>query len=133
MKRVLAVLAAIVATAAVAVGTAGADGSPNPMLEISGEPCGVLDRDGSGIVTTDMTFVWYQSGKAVLRCQAQGTPGSTVVKFSGFDCSLGPLGTATHSKNVIRREGHIQLLCTADVNPGDVIDSVSRAAGYGAG
>jgi hypothetical protein len=131
MKKVLAALAAIVATAAVAVGTAGAEGSADPLLVITGEPCGVLDRDGSGIVTTDMSFIWYQSGKAVLRCQAQGTPGSTVVTFSGFGCSLGPLGDATHSKNVIRREGHIQLVCTADVNPGDVIDSLS-STGFGA-
>jgi hypothetical protein len=131
MRKFLAVVTAIVATAVVAVGAAGA-GDANPLFEDSGFACGVLDRDGSGILTFDSQVIWYQSGKVVLRCNAQGTPGDTVVTFSGFPCGLGPFGSATHSKNVIRREGHIQLVCTADVNPGNVVDAAASSAGYGA-
>lgn len=129
MKKLVALFAAIVATSAIAVGGATATG---PLFEERGIGCGVIDRDGSFVFTTDSVLIWYASGKVYLRCEADGTPGADVVQFSGFLCGLGPFGTTTQSKNVVRKEGRIQLTCTGHVNPGDSIDTASTA-GVGAG
>jgi hypothetical protein len=130
MKKLVAAFAAVVATAAIAVGTAGADGS-GPLFTDEGFACGVIDRGGGSLLTFDSAITWYQSGKVHLRCEADGTPGATVETTTGFSCGLGPFGSTTQSKNVVRREGRVQLDCFGHVNPNS-IDSAS-AAGYGAG
>jgi hypothetical protein len=128
MKKVLAVVAAVVATASIAVGAASA--TDGPLYEAKGIGCGVLDRDGSFVFTTNSYLVWYSSGKVYLRCEAQGTPGDTKASFSGFACGLAQFGLASESKNTIGRSGQIQLTCTGFSHPGD---SASSSAGVGAG
>jgi hypothetical protein len=71
------------------------------------------------------------SGKVYLRCEANGTPGADIATLTGFLCGLGPFGLTTQSKNVVRRDGRIQLTCTGHVNPGNIIDTAS-SAGVGA-
>ncbi len=130
MKKVIAVLATVTATVAVAVGVASASGGP--LYEDSEFACGVLDRDGSFVLTYDSYLVWYASGKVYLRCEAWGTPGDARVTTSGFPCGLGEFGYASQSKNTVGREGHIQLTCTGFMHPDNEIDSAS-SAGFGAG
>ena len=131
MKKVFAVFATVVATAAIAVGTAVADGS-GPLFTDEGFACGVIDRGGGGVLTFDSVITWYQSGKVHLRCEADGTSGATIETTTGFLCGLGPFGTTTQSKNVVRREGRIQLDCFGHVNPNQ-LDAAAAAGGYGAG
>ena len=129
MKKLLAAFAAVVAMAAIAVGSAS--GTDGPLFQQDGVLCGVFDRDGSLLLTVDSQITWYASGKVELRCEAQGTPGNSVVQTSGFLCGLGPFGFASESKNVVRRAGGIQLTCSGHVNPGDVLDSAAGGS-YGA-
>ncbi len=129
MKKFVAAFAAVVAMAALAVGSAsGADG---PLFQDSEFLCGVLDRDGSSVLTTNSELTWYASGKVELRCEASGTSGNSVVQTNGFLCGLGPFGLTTESKNVVRRNGGIVLTCSGHLNPGDLAPSASGGS-YGA-
>lgn len=110
MKRLVALLV-VALTFAAGSTTALADGTARPLFELRGFPCGVLDRDGSGQVTNESYVVWRQSGQVYLRCEADGTAGSTIATFRNFGCGLGPLGSTTNSINVVRRAGRIQLEC----------------------
>lgn len=126
MKKLVAVVLTVLAVAAFAT-TASATG---PLYDESGILCGVLDRDGSGIATTDSRLIQYASGKVTLRCEAQGTPGSDIVVFSGFLCGLGPFGTTTDSTNRVGKNGHIQLTCTGQSGPnGDAARASSSSVG----
>ena len=129
MKRLVAVFAAVVAMAAIAVGSAS--GTDGPLFQQDGVLCGVFDRDGSLVLTVDSQITWYASGKVELRCEADGTSGNSVVQTSGFLCGLGPFGLASESKNVVRRNGRIQLTCSGHLNPGNVLDSAAGGS-YGA-
>lgn len=130
MKKLVAAVVAVLATAAIAI--AGATAAGGPLFHVEGVECGVIDRDGSGVLTTDSSLTWFASGKVELRCEADGTPGATVVQFTGFLCGLGPFGVTTQSKNVVRREGRIQLTCQGYQNPNNSVDTAS-SSGYGAG
>ncbi len=128
MKKLVALGLTVFAVAAFAT-TASATG---PTFDESGVSCGVFDRDGSLVLTTDSRLVAYASGKVTLRCEADGTPGSNIVTTSGFLCGLGPFGTTTDSTNRVGKNGHIQLSCTGTVDPS--ADAASAAAsGVGAG
>jgi hypothetical protein len=129
MKKVVLALAALLVAAVIA---SGATASGGPLFQEEGILCGVIDRDGSGVLTEDSLLVWYSSGKVSLRCLADGTPGSNIVTFSGFYCGLGPFGSTTDSTNRVGRNGHIQLSCTGWADPEDTIDSASSGA-VGAG
>lgn len=130
MKKAFAALAAVLATATIAVGTAGADGS-GPLFQDDGFLCGVIDRGGATVGTTDSLITWYQSGKVHLRCEADGTPGATIETTTGFPCGLGQFGGTTDSRNVVRRAGRIQLDCYGHADP-DVANAAA-AGGYGVG
>lgn len=108
MKKLVAVVLTVCAVAAFAT-TATASG---PVYDESGILCGVIDRDGGSILTTDSRLIQYASGKVTLRCEAQGTPGSNIVVTEGFLCGLGPFGLTTDSSNRVGKNGHIQLTCT---------------------
>jgi hypothetical protein len=129
MKKLVAALAAVVAMAAIAVGTAS--GTDGPLFQDSEFACGVLDRDGSFVLTFNSEITWYASGKIELRCEGRGTPGNSVAQTSGFLCGLGPFGAASESKNVVRKNGGIQLTCSGHLNPGEVLDSAAGGS-YGA-
>ncbi len=129
MKKLVAAFAAVVAMAAIAVGTAS--GTDGPLFQANGVPCGVFDRDGGFVLTFNSQITWYASGKVELRCEGSGTPGNSVVQTSGFLCGLGPFGLASESKNVVRRNGAIQLTCSGHLNPGDLVDSAAGGS-YGA-
>ena len=133
MKKVVGALFAVVAASAViVVSVASAEGTPRPLYEASGFGCGVLDRDGGFIFTTDSYLVWRQNGNVYLKCDGQGTPGSTIVTHRGFLCGLGPFGLTENSIDVVRRGGVSQLECFGHVDPGDAPDTAS-SGGYGAG
>ena len=128
MKKLVAAFAAVVAMAAIAVGSAS--GTDGPLFQDEGFGCGVLDRDGSFVLASSSEITWYASGKVELRCEGSGTPGNSVAQTSGFLCGLGPFGLASESKNVVRRNGGIQLTCSGHLNPGNVIES--SGGSYGA-
>lgn len=127
MKKVVAMLATLVASATVAVGIASAEGTPTPLYEDSGFLCGVIDRGGGFLLTTESYLVWRQNGNVYLRCEANGTGGSTIETTTDFLCGLGPFGLTTQSKNVVRRNGRVQLECWGHVSPGDSIDASASA------
>jgi hypothetical protein len=127
MKKLVAVSLTAVAVAAFAT-TAYATG---PISDESGVLCGVSDRDGSIILTTDSRLIHYASGKVTLRCEADGTPGADIVVTSGFTCGLAQFGSTTDSTNRVGRNGHIQLSCTGFADPNAAAASVS-SSGAGA-
>jgi hypothetical protein len=128
MKKLVIAAATVFATAVVAT-AAYASG---PLSDESGVPCGVIDRGGGSVLTTDSRLIHYASGKVTLRCIAQGTPGSTIEVTTGFPCGLGEFGSTTDSSNRVGRNGEIQLSCTGWVDPG--ADAASAAASHvGAG
>ena len=129
MKKLVAAFAAVVAVAAIAVGSAS--GTDGPLFQDNGFACGVFDRDGSFVLTFNSQITWYASGKVELRCEASGTPGNSVVQTSGFLCGLGPFGLTTESKNVVRKAGGIQLTCSGHLNPGD-LEPTASGGSYGA-
>jgi hypothetical protein len=109
-------LLAVVAVAAVGAGVAGnalASGTPTIIASASGFPCNVFDRDGSLFTTTNSSSVVFASGKEVLHCTGQGTPGDTIVTQSGFACGLFFGGVSTDPANSSRvgRNGESQLTC----------------------
>lgn len=115
MKRLVALLV-VALTFAAGSTTALADGT-GPLYEARGIGCGVIDRDGSFVFTTESYLVWRQSGDVYLRCEADGTAGSTIATFKGFTCGLGQFGLTNTSINVVRRLGRIQLECWGYLNP----------------
>ena len=126
MKKLVIAAATVVATALVATG-AYASG---PVSDEAGVVCGVIDRGGAIVLTTDSRLIHYASGKVTLRCIAQGTPGSTIETTTGFVCGLGQFGTTTDSFNRVGRNGEIQLSCTGWA----AVDTASAAGGsVGAG
>jgi hypothetical protein len=131
MKR-LGALLVVVLTFAFGSTAALADGT-GPLFELRGAGCGVIDRDGSGVFTTDHYLVWRQSGEVYLRCEADGTPGSTIQRFAGFVCGLGPFGTTTRSVNVVRRAGRIQLECWGYRDPASARVAALAGGSHGAG
>ncbi len=108
MKKLVALGLIVLGVAAFAT-TAYATG---PVSDESGVLCGVIDRGGGPVLTTDSRLIHYASGKVTLRCEADGTPGSTIETTSGFVCGLGQFGSTTDSTNRVGRNGHIQLSCT---------------------
>ena len=129
MKKLVALGLMVLAVAAFAT-TAYATG---PLSDESGITCGVLDRDGSVILTTDSRLIHYASGKVTLRCEADGTPGSDIVVTSGFTCGLAQFGFTTDSTNRVGRNGHIQLSCTGFADPNPDAAPAAAASGVGAG
>lgn len=132
MKRLVAAVATIAATAAIVVGGASATGTATPLYEASGFACGVIDRGGGFALTYESYLVWRQNGNVYLRCEADGTPGSTIETTTGFGCGLAQFGTTTTSRNVVRKNGRIQLECWGYATPGDSVESASSgSAGAG--
>jgi hypothetical protein len=131
MKRLVATLV-VALTFAAGTTTALADGT-GPLFERTGVLCGVFDRNGSSVLTNDSYIVWRQSGQVYLRCEANGTPGSTIATFQNFACGLGPFGVTTTSINVVRRLGRIQLECWGYRDPSVARLAASADGGYGAG
>jgi hypothetical protein len=127
MKKLVAVALTVLAVAAFAT-TASATG---PISDETGVLCGVIDRDGSTILTTDSRLIHWASGKVTLRCVAQGTPGANIVVTEGFVCGLGPFGTTTDSTNRVGRNGEIQLSCTGFAAP-DAAPASAASSGVGA-
>jgi hypothetical protein len=117
MKKLVGVLAAVVACAAIAVSGASAEETPTPLYEATGFACGVIDRGGGFVSTTDSYIVQRQNGDVYLRCEAWGTPGATIETRTDFACGLLQFGSTNESKNVVRRNGRIQLECWGHVNP----------------
>jgi len=115
MKKfvLLFVLAAAVASS-VAI-TSASGGTPNPVATATGFACNVFDRDGSLFTTFQSTSTLYASGKEVLHCIGQGTPGDTIVTQSGFACGMFFDGVSTDPANSSRvgRDGESQLWCFA--------------------
>ena len=132
MKKGFVALVLAALTLTVGVTVAGARGEPTPLFEATGVLCGVFDRGGGGVLTTDSYVVQRQNGSVYLRCEADGTPGSTIETTTGFVCGLGPFGSTTRSKNVVRRDGRIQLECWGYADPASAALRGS-SAGYGAG
>lgn len=130
MKKLIASFAALLAVTAIVAGTAGAEGTPRPLYEASGILCGVIDRGGGFLLTTDSYLVQRQNGNVYLRCEADGTPGSTIETTRGFGCGLAQFGSTTDSINVVRRAGRVQLECWGWSDPS--ADSVSGGS-VGAG
>jgi hypothetical protein len=115
------------------VGSATAEGTPTPLFEDSGFLCGVIDRGGGSILTDDETYlVWRQNGNVYLRCEAWGTPGSTIETTTGFACGLGDFGSTTTSRNVVRKNGRIQLECWGYADP-NAVDAAASGGQHGAG
>lgn len=130
MKKLVAVVATVIATAAVVVGGASAEGKATPLFEDSGFLCSVLDRDGSSVLTSVSYLVQRQNGNVYLRCEAQGTAGSTIDVETGFLCGLGSFGLTTQSRNRVGKNGGIQLECWGQSDPNS--DVSSSSSGYGA-
>ena len=127
MKKLVAVALTVLAVAAFAT-TASATG---PISDESGVLCGVIDRDGSTVLTTDSRLIHWASGKVTLRCVAQGTPGANIVVTSGFVCGLGQFGSTTDSTNRVGRNGEIQLSCTGFAEP-NADAALTSSSGVGA-
>lgn len=132
MKKLVIVVVTVLAAAVLATG-ATAD---SPLYQDSEFACGVIDADGSGLVTSNSSITWYASGKVVLTCSAYGTNDTgQVVKFNyentGFLCGLLGFGATDEWNNRVGRNGHIQLTCTGHVNPGDVTGDAAGGAGIG--
>lgn len=108
MKKLVIAAAMVLVTAVVAT-AAYASG---PVSDESGIACGVIDRGGGLVLTTDSRLIHYASGKVTLRCIAQGTPGATIETTTGFLCGLAQFGTTTDSSNRVGKNGEIQLSCT---------------------
>lgn len=130
MRKFVAVLATLIVGASVLAGGATADGTSTPLFEDRGFGCGVIDRGGGAVFTTESYIVWRQNGDVYLRCEADGTAGATIETTKGFLCGLGQFGLTTRSVNVVRRAGRIQLECWGHVNPGDTV--IESTGGYGA-
>ena len=128
MKKAVALVLTVLAVAVAAFATSAS--ATGPLSDVSGVPCGVFDRDGSLVVTTDSRLIHWASGKVTLRCIAQGTPGATIVVTTGFPCGLGPFGITTDSTNRVGRNGEIQLSCTGFADPS--VASASSAGAVGA-
>lgn len=126
--RKLVALAVAALTLTAGTTAALARGDAEPLYEATGIGCGVLDRDGSGVFTTESYLVWRKNGTVYLRCEANGTPGATIVTFEGFGCGLAQFGGTTDSINVVRRGGRIQLECWGYADP-----SVARIAAFSGG
>lgn len=133
MKKVVAVVATVIATAAVLVAGASAKGEATPLYEERGTPCGLLDRDGSGVSGTTVLLVHRKNGNVYLRCEAQGTPGSTVHMDTGFLCGLGQFGLTTQSQNRVGKSGGIQLECWGYSDPNRSELRTASSGGNGAG
>jgi hypothetical protein len=127
MKKLVAVVVVVFAMAGFAT-TATASG---PLLDVEGIGCGVIDRDGSGVVTDDSRLIVYASGKVTLRCIGEGTPGDNIVVFRGFECGLLVTST-TNSTNRIGKNGEIQLFCQGHVDMnGDAQPAAAGSVGAG--
>jgi hypothetical protein len=111
-KFALLAVVAVAAVSAALVGNALASGGSQ---STSGFACGVFDRDGSIFITTQSVSTLYSSGKEVLHCVGQGTPGDTIVTQSGFACGMVYDGISTDPANSSRvgRNGESQLWCYA--------------------
>lgn len=131
MKKLVAAVATLVATAAIVVGGASAEGTPTPLYEASGFACGVIDRGGGFVLTFESYLVWRQNGNVYLRCEADGTDGSTIETRTGFLCGLAQFGLTTTSKNVVRRNGRIQLECWGYADPSSDVAASGGHAGVG--
>jgi hypothetical protein len=130
MKKFVTTLVAVVATAAVVVGVTSASGGP--LYEEHGIACGVLDRDGSFVLTFDSVLIQYASGKVYLRCESkEGTGGAPKVTLSGFLCGLGPFGTTTNSVNTVGYNGVIQLTCIGHSAPTSATAAATGPVGAG--
>jgi hypothetical protein len=127
MKRLVALLV-VALTFAAGSTSALADGT-GPFYEARGLGCGVIDRDGSFVFTIESYLVWRQSGQVYLRCEANGTPGSTIATFKNFGCGLAQFGFTTDSINVVRRAGRIQLECWGYRDPATARISSASADG----
>jgi hypothetical protein len=131
MKKFIA-LAAVVLTVAAGATSAFARGDAEPLYEATGFGCGVIDRGGGFVLTFESYLVWRKNGNVYLRCEANGTAGSTIETTEGFGCGLLQFGSTTDSINVVRRAGRIQLECWGYSDPAVArLAATSLSAGAG--
>jgi hypothetical protein len=138
MKKLVAVIAGVVAAAAIATGATAS----GPFYSADGFLCGILLPDGGSALTVDTTFTISASGSATLKCHAQGEPTGDRVVLSpnnrpdvtcGYADGIIGFVALPNWKSVHGANGQITLTCNGryDTNAPSTPD-LARAAGGGA-
>ncbi len=116
MKKVVALLAAMIASLTLVAGTASASGDP---ITVRGLPCILLDGNGHLQLTFNSTLTLYQNqqtSKLVFRCEKNGAgaPSLTFYNYAntGLPCFVPFGGLTTDWSNKVGYNGNSQLTCT---------------------
>jgi hypothetical protein len=130
MKKLLVAVAAICTAGALAGGVAANPDAGEVVAR--GFACGILDRDGNTVITTNSVLTQYQN-KAVLRCQGDvgGTGPAVYWNFdnTGLSCGMLQFGSTNNWTNKVGYNGLSQLVCTQAL--GEQGDAAGGAAGLG--
>ena len=134
MKKLVAAVVGVVATATVVVGVAFAGGGGGTVVA-SGFSCAVLDGNGNIFITTNSVVTVFsnqQGSKAVLQCAGDGAGAPSLTFFNnantGLLCNVPGFGTTADWVDKVGYNGNSQLTCTVT---GAAANSASSGAGLG--
>ena len=134
MKKLVAAVVGVLATATVAVGVALAGGGGGTVVA-SGFSCGILDGNGNVFITNNSVLTVYsnqQGSKAVLQCEGNGAGAPSLTYFNfgntGISCGMLQYGSTNNWVDKVGRSGNSQLTCTTSIG-----DAAAASAGAGIG